>query len=262
VTIHYELAAMTSPEFRRALETIEIALIPVGATEQHGPNLALATDHVVAHRLAQRLAQRVHPRAVVVPPNPFGFSHHHTGFAGTITLSPETFTAMCMDTARSLKHNGIGHLLFVNGHMGNTALLNVITNKIFYELGVPSATCFYFAQAADKLKAHGKTARYGHGCEIETSVLLYLAPEYVRRDALEPGKVLETGLKYAVSNQPFALQMPLPFHRQTANGVFGDARLANEEIGRDIVETTLDRTVEFIDGFVKTKADDIPLPPL
>ena len=115
----YEMSEMTSPEFREAAKTIQIALVPVGATEQHGPNLALATDYVVAHRLAQAIARRLHPSAVVVPPFPFGFSHHHTGFAGTITIGPETFAAVCMDVARSLKRDGIRHLLFVNGHQGN-----------------------------------------------------------------------------------------------------------------------------------------------
>lgn len=247
---HYELSEMTSVEVREALKSIDLALIPVGATEQHGPNLAVSTDYMAAHRLAQRLAQRIHPRAVVVPPIPFGFSHHHTGFAGTITLSPETFTAICMDTAKSLKGNGIKHVIFVNGHMGNTALLNVITNKVYYELGIKAATSFYFAQAADRVKAHGKTPRFGHACEIETSVLLYLAPELVRRDRLEPGAMIDTGLRYAFNNQPFALQVPMPFDQQTENGVFGDARLASDEIGRDIIETTIERTIEFIETFV------------
>src|SRR6516162_6363485 len=117
---YYELSEMTSPEFREAAKTIKVALIPVGATEQHGPNLALATDYAVAHRLSQRLAQRLHPRAVVVPPIPFGFSHHHMSFAGTITVSPETFTAICTDS-----------------------VLNVITNKIYYELEMATAVSFY-----------------------------------------------------------------------------------------------------------------------
>jgi creatinine amidohydrolase/Fe(II)-dependent formamide hydrolase-like protein len=76
--------------------------------------------------------------------------------------------------------------LFVNGHQGNNAILNIVTNKIYYELGVAAATSFYFAQAADRVKAHSKTPRVGHACEIETSVLMYLAPEFVRREALEP----------------------------------------------------------------------------
>jgi creatinine amidohydrolase len=90
----YEMSEMTSSEFRDIAKTIEIALVPVGATEQHGPHLALATDYVVAHRLAQAIARRLYPKAVVAPLLPFGFSHHHTGFAGTITIEPETFAAV------------------------------------------------------------------------------------------------------------------------------------------------------------------------
>ena len=97
----------------------------------------LATDYVVAHRLAQAIARRLYPKAIVAPPLPFGFSHHHTGFAGTITIEPETFAAVCIDIARSLKRDGVRRLLFVNGHQGNNAILNVVTNKIYYELGLP-----------------------------------------------------------------------------------------------------------------------------
>jgi creatinine amidohydrolase len=246
----YEMSEMTSPEFCEAAKTVKLALIPVGATEQHGPNLALATDYAVAHRLSQRLAERLHPRAVVVPPIPFGFSHHHMGFAGTITLSPETLTAICMDVARSLKRNGIYHLLFVNGHNGNNAILNVIINRIHYELEIETAVSFYFAQAADRVKAHSRTQRNGHACEIETSVALYLAPHLVRTQSLAAGEVIPTERRYAFNNQPFALQMPIAFDKQTRNGAFGDARLADVEIGRDIIETAITRTLEFIGPFI------------
>lgn len=246
----YEWAAMTSTEFAAARDHIRLGLIPVGATEQHGPNLALATDYVVGHRLAQRIAQRVHPRAVVAPPLPFGLSYHHAGFAGTMTLSPESFIAVCVDVARSLKNNGIRHVLFVNGHNGNTAILNVITTKLVYELEMKAASSFYFTQAADVIKQHSRSARFGHACEIETSVLLALAPEFVRQDALAPGELKPLRLEHAVNNQPFALQVPVPFHEQTANGVFGDARLADPVVGEAIVEAAVARTVTFIDSFL------------
>lgn len=246
----YEMADMTSPEFEHAMKTIRIGLIPVGATEQHGPNLALSTDYRVAHAFSQRLARRLHPRAVVAPPIPFGLSYHHMGFPGTMTLSPETFMAVCVDTAKSLKRNGINHVLFVNGHNGNTAILNVVTTKLVYDENVQAATSFYFGQAADKVKQHAKTVRYGHACEIESSVVLALAPELVRTAALEAGAMIDTRLKYAFNNQAFALQVPVPFHEQTENGAFGDARLADAEIGNDIIETALDRTVDFVESFV------------
>jgi creatinine amidohydrolase len=242
----FELAEMTSPEFAAVKSSIRVALIPVGATEQHGPNSALSTDYAIAQRLCERLAEKLHPNAVVVPPIPFGISHHHMGFPGTITLSAETFIGLVFDIARSLKGNGIERLLFVNGHNGNTAILNVATTKIRYELGVEAATAFWFQQASDRVKAHARTKRFGHACEVETSVLLALAPELVRRDALEAGDMIDSPRRLAFNNEPFFLQLPIPFHEQTRNGVFGDARLATAEAGEDIVGAALERMADFV----------------
>lgn len=246
----YEWSEMTSPEIRDALRTVRLAIIPVGATEQHGPNLGTGTDIVVAHRIAQRIARRMHPKTIVVPPLPFGLSPHHTGFAGTLTVSAEAFTAICLDVGRSIKNNGIEHALFVNGHYGNVGVLAVLAAQFHYDLGLKAAVSFYFQQAADKVKAHGKTPRYGHACEVETSVVMAVEPSLVRNDALVPGDMIDLPIKYAFNNQPYFHQVPIPFHQQTRNGVFGDARLATREAGEDIVETAVARTLEFLEGFL------------
>lgn len=242
----HELARMTSREVADALPRLGLAILPVGAIEQHGPNLAVSTDIATASGIARRLAERLHPEALLLPGMPYGLSHHHTGFAGTITLSPETFIALGVDVARSVKRDGLRRLLFVNGHNGNMAVLNVLTQKLRYEVGIEAAVSFYFAQAADRMKAHAKSARWGHACEVESSVLMALAPDLVRQDAFEPGRMIETGLNHAVPGEPFAVQMAMPFHEQTENGVFGDARLADPANGEDIVETAVDRTVAFV----------------
>src|ERR671912_979269 len=91
------LARMTSPEAAEALAGAEVALIPVGATEQHGPNMSLETDTAVAYQLALHTAAALHPRAVVTPPLPYGVSYHHMSFPGTMTLSPETFQAVVLE---------------------------------------------------------------------------------------------------------------------------------------------------------------------
>ena len=254
-TTWYEWGEMTSVELAKARETVRLALVPVGATEQHGPNLATATDYRVAQAFAQRIAAATHPRSVVLPPLPFGISYHHLKFAGTITLSAETFIALCADVAKSLKSNGIQHMLFVNGHMGNTAILNVVTTKLHYELGMQAATSFYFAQAADKMKEHARSARFGHACEIESSVVMALCPALARKEQFTPGQMLPSERRYTYTNQPFALQVPIGFERQTRNGVFGDARLAKPEIGEDIIQTALQRTLEFIEDFLREPAE-------
>jgi len=250
---YFELSEMTSREFDKARETIRIALVPVGATEQHGPNLATGTDYVIAQEFCRRIAGGMHPRAVVLPPVPIGLSYHHTGFAGTLSLSPETFTAVCMDIARSLKQQGIEHVLFVNGHNGNTAALNVAATKVRTDLGMHAAVAFWFQQAGDVVRKHAKTERFGHACEIETSVLLALAPEMVRTDELEAGDMLPVKYEHAFNNQPFFHTVPVPFHEQTRNGVFGDARLATTEIGEEIVEAAVKRTLAFIETFLEPR---------
>ena len=246
----YEWSEMTSTEIRDAQKTLKLAIIAVGATEQHGPNLGTGTDYVVAHRIAQRIARRIHPKAIVVPPLPFGLSPHHTGFAGTLTISSEAFTAICLDVGRSIKNNGIEHVLFVNGHYGNVGILAVLATQFHYDLGLKAAVSFYFQQAADRVKAHSKTVRYGHACEVEPRVVMALEPSLVRPSALVPGDMIDQPLKYAFNHQPFFHQVPIAFHHQTRNGVFGDARLATREAGEDIVETSVARTLEFLEGFI------------
>jgi creatinine amidohydrolase len=99
------LASMTSPEAAEALAKAEVALLPVGATEQHGPNMSLETDTVVAYRLALRIAAAAYPRAIVAPPLPYGVSYHHMSFPGTMTLSPETFQAVVLEV---VEERGLG----------------------------------------------------------------------------------------------------------------------------------------------------------
>ncbi len=247
----YELSEMTSVEFAEASKKIRVALVPVGATEQHGPNLAMGTDYVIAHRFCQRIAAAIHPKAVVVPPIPLGLSYHHMGFPGTLSFSPETFSAVCFDIAKSLKHQGIDHVVFVNGHNGNTALLNVAVTKIRYDLDMRAAVAFWFQQASDIVREAGQTERFGHACEVETSVLMALQGDMVREDALEPGDMKPVKLKHAFNNQPFFHTVPVPFHEQTGNGVFGDARLANKETGERMVAAAVERTTAFIETFIE-----------
>lgn len=248
----YELAGMTWPEFAEVRERIRVALQPVGATEQHGPNMTFETDTRIAHALAQRLAAAVHPLAIVLPPLPFGVSYHHLGFPGTLSISEASLHSVLIDIARSLAQHGIHKLVFVNGHMGNMAALNTLGTRLRYDIGVEAATMFYFHQAADTIAQHVKTTRWGHACEIEASVGLAVAPDTVRRDALEAGAVKPLPYPFAGNGIPYALQVSFAFHEMTENGAFGDARLATAEAGNAIVTTAIERAATFLREFAGT----------
>lgn len=252
MTTWYELSGMTSPEVDRALETVSLALIPVGATEQHGPNLELGTDYSIAHCLAQRIAAEVHPAGVVAPPLPFGVSGAHMDFAGTISVSSAAFQTICIDVVSSLAAHGLHKFIFVNGHQGNMSTLAILSSRIRYELGLQAATVFWMAQARDVIEQHRRTERWGHACEIETSVALALNPDLVRTESLEPGDLIEDYGAFEDNYQPHAVQVPKSFSERTRNGAFGDATQATQEAGEDIVSAAVQRAAVFTRDFIET----------
>eukprot|EP00752_Nemacystus_decipiens_P008909 g7954.t1 len=92
-------------------------IVPVGATEQHGPNGLIGTDHMTAEAVASGVSEA--SRALLAPTISYGMSHHHESFPGTVTLRPATFVAVMRDVASSLSKAGFTHVLFINGHGGN-----------------------------------------------------------------------------------------------------------------------------------------------
>ena len=135
----YAMEEMTWPEVRDALAEAQVAIVPVGSCEQHGPHLALSVDIAGAEAFARRVAEAVHPVALLAPPLKFGISIHHMPFPGTLTLQPETFETVLMEVAASLREHGVGRLFVVNGHGGNQNALGIASAKMRRDLGVRMA---------------------------------------------------------------------------------------------------------------------------
>ena len=133
------LSEMSCPEFDKYNSDIELALIPTGSHEQHGPNLAFATDTDRAFEMSKLLGERLFPRVLVCSPVNYGISYHHMGFPGTVTLKPDTFISIIMDIAWSLKEHGITKILMVNAHGGNRNALSTVIIKLRYELGIKAS---------------------------------------------------------------------------------------------------------------------------
>jgi creatinine amidohydrolase len=124
----FYLPHMTSKQARAAFRATDLAIIPTGSVESHGPHLGTGTDFMVADEIARRTARRAN--AVLLPVLPFGYSSSQADFEGTISLSPESFRAVIDDICLSLHSHGIRRFLFVNGHVGNTALLQEVCDRL------------------------------------------------------------------------------------------------------------------------------------
>ncbi|MEW9670650.1 creatininase family protein [Ammoniphilus sp. 3BR4] len=234
----YRLTEMTWPEVQEALKTVKLAIIPVGAHEQHGPHMNESCDAVLATEISNRLAERLYPHVLVTPTVNMGVSIHHINFPGTITLKPETLISILRDMVWSLKKHGIEKFLFLNSHGGNQSTLSVACTTLTHELEVGIFYAKSTASAKNALKEHVTSTLFGHSCEREVSEALYLAPQLVRNDKLEKGDIVEGKWRNLRPGNP--LQGTYQYEEMTANGCIGDATKASYEIGQKVVEEALD----------------------
>lgn len=223
---------MTAARLRELAAEDAVVLVPVGATEQHGPHLPTGVDDFLAAEVCRRAAELAVERntaAVVAPSVATGLSEHHMAFGGTITLSLPTLHALLRDICRSVVRAGFSRVLIVNGHGGNMTALNALTTELTAELGTPIAFASYFGAGREVVRDTLETQDgLMHACEGETSMMMAAFPGLVRTEYLGSAYGPRITLP-AESTQP--VYMAVPFDRITTSGVAGDARVAGPEKG-------------------------------
>jgi len=120
VTVDIIITTATTAD--EATRSAQVAVLPVGSFEQHGPHLPLATDTIVASAIARAVAD-AHD-LLLLPPVAIGCSQEHAGWPGSVSIRAVTLAAIITDIAGSLRHAGVDQLVVVNGHGGNYVLSN------------------------------------------------------------------------------------------------------------------------------------------
>ena len=210
-----------------------VIVFPTGATEQHGPHLPVGTDAIAVEQVARTAAAAVAGRVpvVVAPTLPFGSSHHHLPFGGTMSLSTETYYAAMRDLVASLIGGGFRRILIVNGHGGNHELLQVVVRDLALRHPVNLAALSYWLPAGEKLAAlhDGLLGRFpGHAGAFETSLILALRPELVR-NPLPHREVSEIA---ALPAQPAGWRLERHGTWQAIDGFSDSPDLADADRGR------------------------------
>lgn len=238
--MQHRLVDMTWPEVAAAVAAGATTLIwPLGATEQHGPHLPLATDTIRARALAVRLAVRL-PGALVAPALPLGCSDEHAGFSGLFSLEAETLAAVIVDCAQRVYGWGIRRLVLLSAHGGNGRALELAAARLHRELPdlclwLPAALAMPH-EAVLAVAAHDGIALDAlglHAGEGETSELLCLRPDLVQRAAAIPGYCGEPA---AILPELQALGLKA----LTPNGVLGDPTRADALRGHRYLEAYAD----------------------
>lgn len=198
-------------------------LVPLGATEQHGPHLPTGTDTIIALRWAEAIASRL-PHTLVAPPLPYGSSGEHQAFAGTLSIGQDALRAVLIELARSAAHR-FHRVVFVSGHGGNAQPLNDAVAQLKAE-GHRVEGLLPIIEGAD--------AHAGH---TETSLLLCLEKQAVRTDRLQSGNTRPLGeLMDDLRRGGLAAV--------TDNGILGDPRAASAELGERLFVDLTDQAVD------------------
>ena len=167
-----------------------VAVLPLGATEQHGPHLPLSVDTDLVNAMLAAALGHLQPadQVLVLPTQSVGLSPEHAAFKGTLTLKPETLIRLWTDIAESVKAAGVNKLVLFNAHGGHVGAMDVVARDLRARLGmlVYSVNWYQLPLLNDKgedlndlFSAHEH--RFGvHAGDVETSVMLALQPQSVR----------------------------------------------------------------------------------
>ena len=167
-------ADLTAAEFRALDVSRTIAVLPVGAIEQHGPHLPVSVDRDIIEEIVARVAPRLGELPVLfLPTMPIGKSNEHIAYPGTLTLSAETLMRAWMEIGASVARAGVRKLLFYNGHGGNTAALDIVARDLRARHGMLTASCSWSSLFDSSDLFDRRELVHGiHGGEGETSVML------------------------------------------------------------------------------------------
>jgi creatinine amidohydrolase len=243
---------LTTADFAALDGERTIALLPVAAVEQHGPHLPVAVDAAICAALVERLVARA-PAALpllVLPLLPIGVSPEHADFPGTLTLSAETMLRVLGEVGDSVAAAGVRRLVFLNSHGGQPQLLDLAVQGLRrrHRMLAVAANAWRFWRAQEFFPE--AELRHGiHGGAVETSILLHIRPDLVRRDALRKFASLTEQLEGVFNRLTPYGRVGFGWQTQDLNteGACGDATLARAEHGAALLDQAAAALIELLE---------------
>ncbi|REB08896.1 creatininase family protein [Sporosarcina sp. BI001-red] len=233
---------MTRDEVKVAVEEYPVAILPLGATEQHGHHLPLGVDIFLAEGISRRICEKT--GGLLLPAMPFGYSWVWRDIPGTVSLQQHHVEAFIKDAAHSVQRYGVKTLILVNGHDANNASMKYAARELEDELDIKVIYLFYpdiqsiMEEHCDSEMWHGMI----HACELETSLMLALKPELV--DMSKATK------EYPEKPDLYGFST-ISLGDLSKSGVYGDATVASVEKGEKLLKSFVDKMVLLIKSSVK-----------
>jgi creatinine amidohydrolase len=243
-----------------------IAVLPLAATEQHGPHLPVGTDVMIAEaylaRVRERLAATV--PATFLPLQPVGISTEHIHYPGTLTLPTDVALKTWMALGESVARAGVRKLVMVTSHGGNSAAMTLVAQDLRAQHGLLVVTTSWSRFGTPEGLFSAEELRHGiHGGAVETSIMLARYPQTVRKEAIadfRPASIaMEKDYRWLSAHRP----APFAWQAQDIHqsGAAGDATMASAASGEQLLDHGARAFCELladVDNFDVMKLSDGP----
>jgi creatinine amidohydrolase/Fe(II)-dependent formamide hydrolase-like protein len=252
----FELGLLSWPQAAERFREVDVALLPVGAIEQHGPHLPLDVDAFDVAWLSREVAAScTPPRPFVLPLIPYGVSYLHDDFAGTVSVSPEALSRLVYDVGMSVARHGVTKLIVVNGHGGNSPALQYAAQMINRDARI--FTCVDTGETSDaEVDAMTETTNDVHAGEVETSTTMALRPDLVNMELARPSVP-----RFSSEYLDFSSQKGVTWFARTKRispeGVLGDPTRASADKGRKMWDVMVSNLVRLVEDLKEMSLDEL-----
>ena len=237
-------ADLTTLDFKRLDAAATVAVLPVAATEQHGPHLPLSVDQtivdgVIASALPQLPAQLP---VLFLPTQQVGYSPEHSAFAGTLTLSPATVTATWIELGECVARAGVKKLLLLNSHGGQVSMMDIVARELRTRCDLIVYACSWWnlPLGEDVMgRFSANEHRFGvHGGDMETSMMLALRAQHVVMDEARDfiSTAQHRAAHYPILGNGRSAKLGWQMQDYNAQGAAGNAAAATADKGRALVD--------------------------
>lgn len=239
--LYLDAGRASLPEIEAFVRRCPYAILPVGSTEQHGPHLPISTDTLIAETMARETAMR--SCGLVLPAVPLGYAWVWRDVPATLTLSFDTYMRMIRDTVDSVSRWGIKAVYILSGHGSNPQPLKHALRELIHErINIRVLYGMYAGLKEMTAEAESETWHGDpHADEVETSLMLAIAPELVRMDL--------AAADYPLAPADYG-QSELSMGNLMRTGVFGDPTKATAEKGRRWITLGAEKSAALWTGFL------------
>ncbi len=242
---------MTTEDFRGLDPERTVALLPVAAVEQHGPHLPVAVDATLCRGIVAAATAHLGDSlpVLILPQTDVGKSNEHLAFPGTLSFSAETLIRVWTEIGECVHRAGIRKIVLFNSHGGQPQIMDIVTRDLRVRLKMAAVAASWWAYGMPEGLWPEQEAKFGiHAGGVETSMMMHLAPDQVRRDKIDDFKPGQIELAREFKLLAYTGKSALAWQTQDIHpsGAVGNARDADAERGRKVVDFAARKLAELL----------------